>query len=578
MLKLQVVNKARLYSGLILFTYVSIHLINHSLGLISVATMQAMMDRVENVWESIPGTVALYGALLLHISLALLALYRRRSLRMPAMEATQLCLGFLIPFLLAQHIAGTRLTYGLYNGDDTYKAVLLRLYTLDPTAGMLQVILLIAAWIHGTIGLNYSLRLRSWYPRAKDLLFALAVLVPVLALLGFLEAGREVDELARDPAWRAQQLAHHALTPEAAAHLEDLRDGMRATVLGLILLVLAMRYGRRQLERRRGTFRVTYPDGRRIEALIGMSVLEVSRMARIPHASVCGGRGRCSTCRIRVVAPASALPELSDAEMKVLHRVAAAPNVRLACQLRPTGDLVATPLLSPTITAGDSLVRSGHMTGSEREIAILFADIRSFTELAEAKLPYDVVFLLNRYFEEMGRAIEGAGGRVDKFIGDGIMALFGVESGVEAGSRAALAAAAAMAERLVHLNQVLSADLTSPLRIGIGIHAGPAIVGEMGFGQTVSTTAIGDAVNTASRLEAMTKDQGVQLIVSEDVARHAAADLQHFPATEIMVRGRTQPLTIRSIPLASDLPPLAALPFGETTRTGRNRAESISSR
>ena len=547
------INKTRLYSGLVLFTYVSIHLINHSLGLISVMAMQAMMDRVEHVWESVPGTVLLYGALLAHMALALLSLYRRRSLRMSPAEAAQLCLGFLIPFLLAQHLTATRLTYSLYDGDDTYRAELLRLYVLNPTRGLMQVVLLIAAWIHGTIGLNYSINTRSWYPAAKPLLFALVILFPVLALLGFWEGGREVAEMAMDPDWKARQLAHHALSPEAMANLDRIRDAMRGTVLGLLLGVLALRVARRQWQRRRGTFRVTYPDGRRVEALIGTSVLEVSRMARIPHASICGGRGRCSTCRIRVAAPASALPELSDAEMKVLHRVGAPPNVRLACQLRPAGNLSATPLLSPTITAKEGLAAVGHMTGSEREIAILFADIRSFTELAETKLPYDVVFLLNRYFEEMGRAIEGAGGRVDKFIGDGIMALFGVESGVEAGCRAALAAATAMSARLVHLNQMLSEDLPTPLKIGIGIHAGAAIVGEMGFGQTVSITAIGDAVNTASRLEAMTKDQGVQLIVSEEVARHAATNLERFPAMEIMVRGRVQPLAIRCVPLGSDL-------------------------
>jgi adenylate cyclase len=549
----QIINKTRLYSGLILFTYVGVHLINHSLGLISVMAMQAMLDRVEHVWESIPGTITLYGALLIHISLALVALYRRRSLRMPAMEAAQLCLGFLIPFLLAQHLASTRLTYSLYDGDDTYRAELLRMYTLNPVRGWMQVALLLAAWIHGTIGINYSLRLRSWYHSAKATLFAVAILVPVLALLGFWEGGREVDEMAVDPAVMAQMLAHHALSPEALASLDLIRDWMRGTVAGLILLVLALRLTRRQWQRRRGTFHVTYPDGRRIEALIGTSVLEVSRMARIPHASVCGGRGRCSTCRIRVVAPANALPEVSDDEMKVLQRVGAAPNVRLACQLRPVGHVSATPLLSPTTTVHEGLSAGGHMTGSEREIAILFADIRSFTQLAETKLPYDVVFLLNRYFEEMGRAIEGAGGRVDKFIGDGIMALFGVEGGVEAGCRAALAAASAMSDRLIHLNAVLAEDLPTPLKIGIGIHAGPAIVGEMGFGQTVSVTAIGDAVNTASRLESMTKEQGVQLIVSEEVARHAETNLDRFPAMEIMVRGRVQPLTIRCIPLGSDL-------------------------
>jgi adenylate cyclase len=549
----QLVNKTRLYSGLVLFTYISIHLINHALGLISVIAMQAMLDQTETIWESVPGTVVLYGALLIHMALALLALYRRRSLRMPAIDMAQLILGFLIPFLLAQHLASTRLTYSLYDGDDSYRVELLRLYTLTPVRGFLQVVLLIAAWSHGTIGLNYSLSLRPWYPAAKPALFASAILVPVLALLGFWEGGREVAEMAMDPAVRAQMLAHHALSPEAVAHLDLIRDAMRGTVAALILGVLALRLIRRQWQRRRGTFRVTYPNGQQIEALRGMSVLEVSRMARIPHASVCGGRGRCSTCRIRVVAPANALPDWSDAEMKVLHRVGAPPNVRLACQLRPVGNLSATPLLSTTVSAREGLDPAGHMTGSEREIAILFADIRSFTELAEAKLPYDVVFLLNRYFEEMGRAIEGAGGRVDKFIGDGIMALFGVETGIEAGCRAALAAAAAMSTRLIHLNEVLSADLPTPLKIGIGIHAGPAIVGEMGFGQTVSVTAIGDAVNTASRLETMTKDHGVQLIVSEEVARHAAADLDRFPAMEIMVRGRVQPLTIRSIPLGSDL-------------------------
>lgn len=552
MLTPQIINKTRLYSGLILFTYVSIHLINHMLGLVSVMTMQAMMDRVENLWESLAGTTLLYGALLIHMSLALVALYRRRSLRMPTMDAAQLCLGFLIPFLLAQHLASTRLTYSLYDGDDTYKAELLRLYTINPFNGLMQVVLLIAAWIHGTIGVNYSLNTRSWYPAAKPTLFAIVLLFPVLALLGFWEGGREVAEMAIDPDVKARMLAHHALSPEAQAHLDLIRDCMRGTVAGLLLVVLALRLARRQWQRRRGTFRVTYPDGRRVEALIGTSVLEVSRMAKIPHASVCGGRGRCSTCRIRVVAPASALPELSDAEMKVLHRVGAAPNVRLACQLRPSGNVNATPLLSPTITAHEGLAAAG-LTGSEREIAILFADIRSFTQLAETKLPYDVVFLLNRYFEEMGRAIEGAGGRVDKFIGDGIMALFGVEGGVEAGCRAALAAASAMSDRLIHLNAVLAEDLPTPLKIGIGIHAGPAIVGEMGFGQTVSVTAIGDAVNTASRLESMTKDQGVQLIVSEEVARHAETNLDRFPAMEIMVRGRVQPLTIRCIPLGSDL-------------------------
>src|SRR5262249_55109075 len=154
------------------------------------------------------------------------------------------------------------------------------------------------------------------------------------------------------------------------------------------------------------------------------------------------------------------------------QRIGAPEGVRLACQLRPQGDLRVTPLLPATAQPRDGFLRPGYLQGSEREIAILFADLRAFTRLAESRLPYDVVFLLNRYFGERGRAVETAGGRIDKFIGDGVMALFGVESGTAAGCRQALAAARLMAERLDELNRSLADDLVDPLRIGIGIHTG----------------------------------------------------------------------------------------------------------
>jgi adenylate cyclase len=219
----------------------------------------------------------------------------------------------------------------------------------------------------------------------------------------------------------------------------------------------------------------------------------------------------------------------------------------------------------------DGLRRPQYQQGSEQEIAILFGDLRAFTRFSENKLPYDVVFVINQYFRRMGDAVEGAGGRIDKFIGDGVMALFGVESGTRRGCREALAAAAGMAEALAELNALLEKDLGETLRMGIGIHAGPSVVGEMGYRNAISVTAMGDAVNIASRLEVATKDYACQLVVSEAVAKAAAIDLSVFPRHEIQVRGRAEPLTVYAIDDATSLRPVLAAAGEAGHTTERNQ-------
>ena len=157
------------------------------------------------------------------------------------------------------------------------------------------------------------------------------------------------------------------------------------------------------------------------------------------------------------------------------------PRVRLACQTRPVENVAVLPLLPPTASARDGFRRPAYLHGEERDIAILFADLRDFTRFSEQKLPYDVVFVLNRYRADMARAIEEAGGVVNEFVGDGIMALFGLDGPVDEGCRQAVRAAHLMARNLVQLNQALAPDLDEPLRMGMGIHVGPVIVGEMGY-------------------------------------------------------------------------------------------------
>jgi len=549
----------RLGSGLILFAFVITHLANHALGLISLEAMEAGREYFLLLWRNPVGTTLFVGSLMTHVAFALYAVYSRRRLKMSSGEALQLILGFAAPILLVSHVLGTRAAMQLYGTEDTYAYVLLALWVDNPMGGLRQAAATIIVWVHACIGLYYWLRLKPWFMRILPWLHGVALLVPVLGLLGFVFAGRAVERLAaEDPGFRLD-LAIDNNAPEAAqiTYLYQLESWIFMGMAAAIALTLLARALRLYLESREGVVRITYPEGRIVSVPPGMTILEASQLNDIPHAAVCGGRGRCSTCRVRVNGPIDNLPDLDDSEQKVLRRVGAAPDVRLACQTRPTEDLSVTPMLPPNASPRDGFAKSAAMQGQEQEISILFADIRGFTSFSEQKLPYDVVFVLNRYFRSMGEAIEQAGGRVDKFIGDGIMALFGVDGNPRDGAISALKAAQSMAVKLDELNALLKDDLPAPLRIGIGIHSGAAIVGEMGYSHAISVTAIGDTVNTSSRLEAKTKDFGVQLIFSEHVAELGRLDSSSLRHEEIEVRGRKEAMQIIVMEDAKDLMEMA---------------------
>ncbi len=536
----------RLGSGLILFVFVLTHLSNHALGLISLEAMETGRHYFLLMWRNPLGTTLFVGSLLVHMMFALHSVYTRRRLKMSVGEALQLILGFAAPVLLIGHILGTRAAVQSFETIDTYTYVLMSIWVDDPMSGLRQTAATIVVWVHACIGIYYWLRLKPWFAQSLAWLYGLALLVPVLGLLGFAAGGRAVGRLLEDdPGFRLDiEIENNTPTAEHIEFLHLLEARILLGLAALLLLTLLARGIRLYVERRRGIVRIRYPEGRNVSVPPGTTILEASQLNDIPHASVCGGRGRCSTCRVRVNGPLDDLPPPDESELKVLRRVGAAPDVRLACQTRPSEDISVTPLLPPNASPRDGFAKSAAMQGQEQEIAILFADIRGFTSFSEQKLPYDVVFVLNRYFRSMGEAIEQAGGRVDKFIGDGIMALFGVDGTAADGATAALLAAQGMSAQLDELNRLLEADLPSPLRIGIGIHIGPAIVGEMGYGPAISVTAIGDTVNTAARLEAKTKDFGAQLIVSEQLSSVGALDTEGLRSEEIEVRGRREPMSI----------------------------------
>ncbi|MEM0946246.1 MAG: adenylate/guanylate cyclase domain-containing protein [Pseudomonadota bacterium] len=540
--------RIRLATGLILYVYVTLHLLNLSLGLAGLDTLSEVGDLAGMLIGTTPGLILIYGALLVHIALALWSLYRRNRMRMPWSEAVQLVLGFLIPLLLAGHIVATRGAAEVIDFDTSYRVIQTFFWTGPPTSSLQQIVGLFVAWVHGCLGLHFWLRLKRSYSAFRAPLAAFFVAVPILALAGFIASGREVQfRIANDPAWIQETLGEFRYLPQAdTAWMQAAPTNISAGLLGTIALTFVLRALRLRREDRSGRFKVQYEGGRTVTARIGSSVLDASKEHEIPHASVCGGRGRCSTCRVQLSGDAEAVAPPGEEEAKVLARVNAAPGVRLACQTRPRGDVKVTLLLPADAGPRAARRASDFREGDERVMTILFADLRGFTTLTEQKLPYDVVFLLNRFAREMGEAIERHGGRIDKFMGDGIMALFGLDTTPEQAARDALATANEMQDRLARMNRDMVADLPTPLRMGIGLHAGRVIVGEIGHGTATGITAVGDVVNTASRLEALTKEYKAVLIASQDMIDLAGGDVAGSQTHEIAVRGRSAPVRIHA--------------------------------
>ncbi|MBY5446022.1 adenylate/guanylate cyclase domain-containing protein [Rhizobium leguminosarum] len=554
------IRRARLGSGLVIFIFVLLHLSNHAIGLISVAAADKAAHLFLAIWRNPLGTAIFYSSVLIHIALVLRAIYMRRSLVMPKGEMAQIVLGLMIPLLLLDHVIGTRIAHEFYGYIDDYETVVGMLWIRNPTNGVRQVFAVVAVWIHGCIGIHFWLRYRSWYPDFAPLMLALAILVPVLALLGFVEMGRALADPSYQQsmtvsAYKEGVNTRYASNPDVHRQVAVIRAGLYGAFSASLLIVVVAR-ARRKLKERLDQVAVNYPGGEVIRVPRGFSVLEASRLGGLPHYAVCGGKGQCSTCRVQIFGDYESLPAPDKMEQTTLKRINAGPDVRLACQLRPNRDVAVAPLLVPAVEAALPANSQETSPGREREIAVLFVDIRHFTTLTETRLPFDVVFLLNRYFAIIGKAVEQAGGRLDKFIGDGAMALFGLNTAPEEACRQALNAAAAIVAEVEKLAAELADELALPLRIAIGIHTGPAVVGTMGYGRVRSMTAIGDTVNVASRLESAAKEFEAAIVISEPVASLSGADLSGIESREISVRGRALPLKVYVIPREKAAEPL----------------------
>jgi adenylate cyclase len=338
--------KLRLISGLVLFAFAAAHFLNHALGLVSLEAMHEAQQWRTAVTRSAIGTVILASALVIHIALALYKISRRHTWRMPRWEAVQILLGLAIPFLLFPHIVNTRIAHQFFGVEDSYLYELVRLW---PDSAVLQSLLLLFVWTHGCLGLHYWLRLSDGYVRVAPVLLAIAIAVPVLALAGFAAGGLTAGDIMSDPlAFAALKGDSNWPNADDSATLAWLRTAVRAGFLALVVTVVGIALLRRQSrEAMRRKVRVNYVDGPTFEVTRGKTLLEISRSVGMSHASVCGGRGRCSTCRVRVEKGLEGLPPPSGAEAVTLKSIEAPGNIRLACQIRPSSELTVAIVSHP---------------------------------------------------------------------------------------------------------------------------------------------------------------------------------------------------------------------------------------
>ncbi len=537
-----IVRHFRTISGCILFFYVFTHLLNHSLGLISLDTMEQGRAIFLRFWRHDILFYLLYGALSIHFLLGIYALSRRRSFQMSRKDWIRNLCAILIPFFLASHLSVTLWGSRFLGLNDSYTFMIISTYIFDPAGYIILGLMLLVVWTHGSIGIIGLIEFREFYSNHRGLFHGVIFGLPLLAYGGYIRASIELSETSKNsPITILEIISNSNFTAEIGEKIVSLSDLLQFLVYPILLcLFVAFYFFRNLLEKRFNSIQVQYTDGTSISVSKGSSLLEASHKAGRYHESVCGGRGRCTTCRVRVTSSLTELPKPNKIEQAVINRLEFDQSLRLACQLRPEANIEINPLIKLANKDRQNLRFSNqeNLSGVEKETVIMFCDLRGFTSLSDSRMPFDVVFILNKYFKLVTDAVEENKGRIDKFIGDGVMAIFDKDETISRNCKNALQGSARITELLNELNDELSSEDIDPLRLGIGIHCGNAIIGKMGYGDASSDTAIGDTVNVASRLEQLTKDYSCQLIFSSEVAENAQVDKSKLNSVKTKIKGK----------------------------------------
>jgi adenylate cyclase len=284
------------------------------------------------------------------------------------------------------------------------------------------------------------------------------------------------------------------------------------------------------------------PDARAVEVSPGETILQAALRVGIKFTHACGGNARCSTCRTAILEGLENCTQRSEAEEEIAMHLQFKPMIRLACQTRVTGNTTVRRLVlddeDEELAVGSMAEEFGEAAGEERQVAILFVDIRGFTSFAENLLPYDVIHALNRYYHRMGQIVHRHGGVIDNYMGDGILAVFGIEGSEHMVSRA-LEAGLEMLNAVESMKPYFEAIHGRSFDIGIGLHYGAVVVGSIGWGNYKRRTIVGDAVNFASRVESANKNAGTNFLISEDAYEQVGHEVEVNQCPPWEVRGKT---------------------------------------
>ncbi len=283
----------------------------------------------------------------------------------------------------------------------------------------------------------------------------------------------------------------------------------------------------------------------------GQSLLKASLSAGIPHFHACGGRAKCSTCRVLVLEGNQHLNKPNDAETRLKSKIGLPDAVRLACQTHVSGPVKVERMLRDESDIQTVIQINGKnpkkfklkSLGLEKHLVLFFLDIRNFTAFVETHPPFDVIYTMRKIFASFNEIIVKNHGEVIETAGDEIYAIFGRSSIGNSSADNAISTGLNILDALEHFNKTYHTILQKEIQVGIGIHSGTVILGEINLGDKTKVSTVGLAINIASRIQKYTKKLNNDLLVSHNVIKESSIEVNAKP-TEVKLEGVTSPILV----------------------------------